>query len=353
MQICPEIDRQLTDALVGDMECSPSPSPRTELFDLPADVLSMVLANCDVISWAAASQSAIPLRDAAANATVFEGLLRGLATPSVQAARFDTEAGTAWDDSVVLDESPEDVAALLEHATALSSRELVKRLWPFLDPRREQNVRDAVHVLSLSPSASCGLHISLHRDPLTNAWLFDGSHNAVSRKLVVYNAKAVLDVRLVYEVQRTATSVWEPWRQRNMLSDCFDVRTHVFPAAASWCTVLPFIMHAKRLSHVIMSVVDVRREQAMRQEEAEAAAAEFKHLEWQHGLTGTAPASPAEPCSPTTAAAPSPRSAVSSPPPPPSSPPPPQPPPAPLEEGRSAPMQVHSQPALHPLLPHS
>ena len=212
------------------------------LVDLPSELLTCILTSSDVGILSNVAMTCTALHDVASRECVRAGLLNQLIT-NVQLTRFTN------DDNLDM-----SAAALLMKMTGMPAIDLIKALWPYLDPRRPQSTLDAVHIMELSPSAVGALHVSFHGDALTNAWLFGGASAAISRRLVVYSATAVLDARLTSAVQCKPRAAWTSTRQIDFRWTSSDFEAGVRPHcnATSWCTALPLIMHAKRLSQWLM-----------------------------------------------------------------------------------------------------
>jgi hypothetical protein len=241
------------------------------LVDLPFELLTCILTSSDVGILSNVALTCTALHDVASRECVRSGLLNQLVT-HVQLTRFTN------------DDSPNmSAAVLLMKMTGMSAIDLIKALWPYLDPRRPQSTLDAVHIMELSPSAVGALHVSFHGDALTNAWLFGGAAAAVSRRLVVYSATAVLDARLASAVQCKPRAAWTSTRQIDFRWTSSDFEAGVRPHhnATSWCTALPLIMHAKRLSHWLM----LRKFERMHQAVDDAAEALGRALE-SYGASG-------------------------------------------------------------------
>ena len=83
------------------------------LIDLPSELLTVVLAWLrDVPSWAAATSTASALHAATHHDMVYAGLVKGLATASIQRVHL----GSTWDggsDAVTVDDWPGDACDAL------------------------------------------------------------------------------------------------------------------------------------------------------------------------------------------------------------------------------------------------
>ena len=230
------------------------------LLDVPPELLSIVIGFLDVPSWYAAVLCCRTLRQSSSTATIFRAILGGWCVHSANSTRLmdycgrphyacgeSVERTTVW---------PGSVAIALEEVTMSASLALIKQLWPYLDPRRQHS--NALHVLSLSASAICTIETTVHTNPLTNAWLFDGVAAAIKRKLIVYSAHTVVEVRLAHVVQQSPSSPWaisSGQQRRTSGYSCAEQHlseTHRARHSVSWCPVMPLIAYGKYLSQCVM-----------------------------------------------------------------------------------------------------